>query len=103
MTREVTSRKKIDPGAFCRNSRGPCITYSYGINDLQKISITYKLFQRLAPILNNLRASTSAFHELPYRIRNEKSSNTYSCFPSLATGFTLPPRTCWIAAATLGR
>ena len=29
-----------------------------------------------------------------YRIRNENPSNKYSCFPSVATDFTSPRRTC---------
>src|SRR5271157_320074 len=38
-----------------------------------------------------------------YCIKNENPSNRYSCFPSLATGFTSPRRTCWIATTTFGR
>jgi len=44
-----------------------------------------------------------ALADFLYGIKNEKPSNTYSCFPSFATGFTSPRRTSWIAVTTLGR
>jgi hypothetical protein len=57
VTLKVNRRKKIAPGAFYGRSGRSCITLRYCINDLQKVSTTYKLFQQLAPILNDLRAS----------------------------------------------